>query len=442
MSSDDERDLDQISNCSSNDSLFLRLQGTIPNVNMNMTPELFGAAIESAIQNALRMQADAFQAKIDDLAGQISSAHITAPKVQVYEDVTISENITCNEPLDAVKCLPEFSGSQETYVSWRQAARAAYKIYETYKGSSRHYQAVLIIRSKVRGVADAALASFNTPLNFEAIINRLDFTYSDKRPIHVIEQELGTLRQGNLTLLQYYDEVEKKLTLLTNKVNMTYDATLAQGMCEKFRGDAMRVFISGLKRNLTDVLFAAKPSNLPTALALAQEIEANHDRYAFASSYARGQEEKAYKQEQRFNGEQKNSQKQGGRSQPKSPHYKQQQGNRAVEQDRNRPGRDSPEPMDIDSSSKFRQPTAHQKPSGSGRSNHAQAFKRPASERTSGQRRRQRVDHIDAETAQAQAAYAKVSAEAVAQLESEAESDDDNLNFLGQGPCCHSFGAQ
>lgn len=70
--------------------------------------------------------------------------------------------------------------------------RAAYKIYETYNGSSRHYQAVLIIRSKVRGVADAALAYFNTPLYFEAIINRLDFTYCDKRPIHVIEQELGT----------------------------------------------------------------------------------------------------------------------------------------------------------------------------------------------------------------------------------------------------------
>lgn len=86
-------------------------------------PQLFGAVMDSAIQNALRMQAEAFQRKIDDLTGQISSAHITTPNVQVNEDVTISENIVCNEPLDAVKCLPELIGSQETYVSWCQAAR-------------------------------------------------------------------------------------------------------------------------------------------------------------------------------------------------------------------------------------------------------------------------------------------------------------------------------
>jgi len=76
---------------------------------------------------------------------------------------------------------------------------------------------VNIIRSKIRGTADAVLSSFGTILNFDAIIDRLDFPYSDKRQIHVIEQEMGTLRQGSLTLLQYIDEVEKKLTLLTKK---------------------------------------------------------------------------------------------------------------------------------------------------------------------------------------------------------------------------------
>jgi len=82
-----------------------------------------------------------------------------------------------------------------------QAATAAYHIFRRYNGSSRHYQAVIIIRSKIRGPADAVLSSFGTILNFDAIIDRLDFTYSDKRQIHVIEQEMGTLREGSLTLL-------------------------------------------------------------------------------------------------------------------------------------------------------------------------------------------------------------------------------------------------
>jgi len=46
--------------------------------------------------------------------------------------------------------------------------------------------------------------------------------------MHVIEQQMGTLRQGSLTLLQYYDEVDKKHTLLTNKATMSYEALAAK----------------------------------------------------------------------------------------------------------------------------------------------------------------------------------------------------------------------
>jgi len=67
-----------------------------------------------------------------------------------------------------------------------------------------------------------------------------------------------------MSLLQYYDEVGKKRTLLTYKVNMSYEPALAKGLCEKFREDALRVFISGLKRSLTDVLISAKPRTLPS----------------------------------------------------------------------------------------------------------------------------------------------------------------------------------
>ncbi|KAH8360710.1 hypothetical protein KR200_003963 [Drosophila serrata] len=128
------------------------------------------------------------------------------------------------------------------------------------------------------------------------LIYRLDFTYSDKRQIHVIEQEMGTLRQGSLTLLQYYNEVEKKLTFLTNKATMSYEASAARFMCEKFRDDALRIFISGLKRSLSNVLFSAKPKDMPTALALAQEVESNHERYTVATSCAKSLENRNRKQ--------------------------------------------------------------------------------------------------------------------------------------------------
>jgi len=165
---------------------------------------------------------------------QIAPAQTVAPQIKVYAPIDINRDIVCNELLDAVKCLPEFSGTQETYVSWRQAAVGAYYIFKNFEGSSRHYQAVIIIRSKIRGPADAVLSSFGTVLNFDAIINRLDFTYSDKRTLHVIEQETGALRQGNLSLLQYYYEVERKLTLLTNKAQLLFALFVRKAQTENY----------------------------------------------------------------------------------------------------------------------------------------------------------------------------------------------------------------
>jgi len=117
-----------------------------------------------------------------------------------------------------VKSFPEFDGKQEDYVSWRQAVTAAYKIFPLFEATgNRHYQAVGILGNKIRGPAAAVLASFNTVFNFHAILTRLDFTSADKTPTHVIKQELSLSRQGDLPLLKYYDEIERKLTLLTNK---------------------------------------------------------------------------------------------------------------------------------------------------------------------------------------------------------------------------------
>jgi len=78
------------------------------------------------------------------------------------------------------------------------------------------------LRNKITGTANDALAHNGTVLNFDAIMTRLDFVFSDKRPIHIIEQDLGVLSQGKLFIMEYYGLVFKKRTLLINKTIMTY----------------------------------------------------------------------------------------------------------------------------------------------------------------------------------------------------------------------------
>lgn len=413
------------------------------NMDASMIAEIISAAVqaaeqsanaraafrEQAFQEALSAQKLEFGSRLEEMNCKLQRVTFSAPEVKAFEEPPLT-GVVCNESLDGIKSLPEFHGDQANYVSWRQAAHAAFKIFRDYIGSSKHHQATAIIRNKIRGSADAVLSSFNTVLNFEAIICRLDFTYADKRPLHIVEQELGSLRQGNLSVLEYYDEVEKKLTLLTNKATMSYDKSVAPAFCEKYRGDALRVFVSGLKRSLSDTLFAARPADLPTALALAEEIEANHERYNHAATVARAREDK----EKKFEHRQSQKQQEGHGPKGKSPHYARPSSQIQTGQHSKQQG-ESVEPMDVDpSSSKFRQPTSFQKGNTSQGSSQGQGFRRQnGSERTSGVKRQgiNQLTHLNYDSE-----YQKIASAAVAEVDDEA---DNSVRFLGETPGCRSL---
>lgn len=103
-----------------------------------------------------------------------------------------------------------------------------------------------------------------------------------------------------MTLTEFYDEVEKKLTLLTNMTIMTCDKPLAMSLNEKYRADALRVFITGTKKSLRDILFAKGAKDLPTVLALAQKVELNHERYQFALNYSTSLQDKGPKPKKKY----------------------------------------------------------------------------------------------------------------------------------------------
>lgn len=387
------------------------------------------AQLEAKVQAALDKQASLLEEKIAFLTNQLSRTTVSAPQIEIFREIEIVPEIICNEPLDIIKSIPEFDGKMENYVSWRQAASAAYKVFEPYNGSSRHYQAVAIIRNKVRGSADAVLASFNTVLNFKAIIARLDFTYADKTPVHVIQQQLSTLQQGNLPLLQYFDEVEKKLNLLTNKTLMTHDSVAAAVLNEKFRSDALHVFISGLKKSLKWAVFPAQPIDLPSALALAQEAESSNERGIFAANFAKHLEEKPQKQKSQ-NWRQNAQQGTEDNSQNKNPHFQKNQKDKNDQQKPNstkqrynnqKPQGRGPEPMEVDSSSRFRQPT--------------QGYKNNQGYGDQSMRTLQNLNHLPQDESNGD--YESRSQHETAQVEDDL-SGAESCNFLAGAPCFRS----
>jgi len=134
---------------------------------MAMTNEQLKAIVEGAVASALALQERSFEQKLLDVQKRLGGVNINTPEVEAYRDAEIRISVSCSETLDIMKSLPDFEGKNETYVSWRKAAHTAYKVYEKYDGSSKHYQALGILRNKIKGSADMVLSSFDTPLNFK-----------------------------------------------------------------------------------------------------------------------------------------------------------------------------------------------------------------------------------------------------------------------------------
>lgn len=202
-----------------------------------------------------------------------------------YKKQTINASLSDNETLDVIKSLPNFTGKAGDYISWRESSANSMSLYTP--GSRRYFAALTILRNKITDEANAVLTNHGTVLHYEAILSRLDFAYADKRPIHIIEQEMSILKQGNSTLIDYYNLVNEKLTCLINKTTMTHgsNSELTTELNDMNRQKALRIFISGLNGNLANILFSINPSDLPSALAKAQELQSNHERSTFATQF-------------------------------------------------------------------------------------------------------------------------------------------------------------
>lgn len=146
----------------------------------------------------------------------------------------------------------------------------------------KYFEALMIIRNKIKGAASNLLNNYNTAFNFDAIIDRLDFNYADKRPLYILEQEMMVLQQNKLNVDEFYDKVNEKLNSIINKINMTYkERVTANAFIESVNSKALRTFITGLNNKKGELLYAANPSSLPEAYARLQTIMNDQHRINF-----------------------------------------------------------------------------------------------------------------------------------------------------------------
>lgn len=198
-----------------------------------------------------------------------------AMTITEYVDITPTYTSGDSIQLDAYKVIPEFNGDRKMYRSWRSQVMKLMDQIKDYPTHPKYAAALSIIRAKITKSASDILINNNTAHNIGAIIDRLDFSYSDQRPLYVIEAEMTMLKQNGKTLQEFYDEINQALNMVLAKIAMTYKLTAEQkSLIAETQSKAIRTFITGLNSTLIrTTLYGNMPKTLSEAFAVAQTIQ-------------------------------------------------------------------------------------------------------------------------------------------------------------------------
>lgn len=240
-------------------------------------------AIENIEMEEIKNVIDALIEKVSTLEIEVQRTQPT--KIEEHKGIAVTIAQPNDVSLEIFKTLPVFDGEREKYPTWRSMAHTAIKLLDGHSNSMRYYEALMIIRNKITGPASNVLNNYNTVFNFDAIIDRLDFTYAE-RPIYILEQELLMLQQHKLSIDEFFDRVNEKLNCIINKINMTHkQANVANALIDGANEKALRTFITGLNNRRGELLYASNPRTLPDAYARLQTIVTDQERINFANRY-------------------------------------------------------------------------------------------------------------------------------------------------------------
>lgn len=176
--------------------------------------------------------------------------------------------------LDAFKVIPEFNGDKFQYRSWRSQVTKLMTAIGDFKTHPRYATALAIVRAKITKAASDILINNNTVNNFDAIIDRLDFSFADQRPLYLIEAEMTSIKQGNKSLQEFFDAINQALNLVMTKITMTYKEKAAQqSLITEAKQKSVRTFTMGLNSSfMRTTLYGNTPKSLAEAFAIAQTI--------------------------------------------------------------------------------------------------------------------------------------------------------------------------
>lgn len=195
-------------------------------------------------------------------------------RTTTYEDITARIESGDQIQLESYKSIPVFDGDKTKYQSWRNQVTRRMKMIENFKGHAKYEAALGIVRAKITGSASDTLTNNQTAYNIDAIIERLDASYADQRPLYIIEAEMESIKQYGKSLQEYHDSINQALNLYISKITLSYESEdQRKVLTNQAQIKAIRTFIIGLKsRAMRNILYGGKYATLAQVYTTAQTV--------------------------------------------------------------------------------------------------------------------------------------------------------------------------
>lgn len=230
----------------------------------------------------------------------------------------------------------------------------AIKIFQNHP---KYYSALGIMRTKITGPAANVLTNHNTKLNFYSIINRLDYTYADQRPLYVLLDEMKRITQDRKSLAEFHSEVSKALNLALSKIEMSNND---KGMIAYANQEAVRTFILGLNSKYTSgTLYSHNPENLESAYAIACTILHDNENAEFETRPRLGSNSRQHQHSTNRNTYSQHKEERYYKPNVRMQNHNYQARSFNQQQPPQRQQQPTPTPMDIDQSRQFMQTTKY-----------------------------------------------------------------------------------
>lgn len=230
----------------------------------------------SELKNAFIQQEKLNNDLLKDISALRQASHII-PEEKILTEVKTNYTSANDIQLDAFKSIPVFDGERANYQLWRDESTRLIAEIEQFNTHPKYATALTIVKSKVQGSAATLLTNHKVIFNFEAIKARLDYTYANQEPLHILEDKLKCLKQGKSTLSEFHDKVNCALNQILSKINMSGRTKSAiEYKTTEVNEAATRTFIAGITDPfIQGSLYNAHHLVLESAFAAARRIE--HD---------------------------------------------------------------------------------------------------------------------------------------------------------------------